>query len=490
MALNTPDAIYAQQFSLWQEVRATLAGKYAVIDIVTCLPAPQYKTFTSFLGMEGAKLSQARSCNALSTERIKAYWARGRFLGATAKTKEDLDGMIWSHPPEVELSNPLEYLEKSANGSGSGLNDVAQKITSEMISIGRYGVLVDMPSNESGLTQSQMQEPDKAPRMIQYKAEQIIFVKCGESSNSVDEIRLVEISEQRKEGSKFDWETVERIRRLVIIEGVYHNQLFSSKEEMLSDVVPVSNGGNMDYIPFQFFGADNNSPEYSKVPLYDLANLNLGHFVLDCDNRNNLHDYSQGALFVSTNMQPHEFAAANPNGLDLGLKGINMLDQGDSAEILQPKSGTVLAEALREDVQNMIMQGAQLVTNSSGNQTLGAKRIESNSSISTLKRISCNASSGIDQLLEWISLMLGATEVSTYTLNTKFMVDALTPEMIAQHIAIVQTGKLPSSTLYETARKAGFTNKSDEELMEEAEADNLSLPGMTEEQAINQAASE
>ena len=489
MALNTPDAIYTEQSQLWQEVRAALAGKYAVIDIVTCLPAPQYKLYPSYTGMTTEQQQQANQCNTANTLRVQSYWARGRFFNATSRTKESLDGMIWSKQPEEDLANSVSYMEQSADGSGSGLREVAQKITSELVSIGRYGVLVDMPDNESGLTQAQMQEPDKAPRMIQYKAEQIIFVKCNGLANAVDEIRLIEFVEQRKEGSDYDWETVQRIRRLVMIEGAYHNQLLTEKGEVITDVVPVSNGSVMSEMPFQFFGADNNSPEYSKVPLYDLANANLGHFVLDCDNRDNLHFHGQG--MTNTFVQnPEDVNRENPGGIDVGAKGINTFGENDRVEILQLEAtGAIPAEMLRDE-QRMVMQGAQLVTESSSNQTLGAKEIDVGTSTSTLKRIAYNASTGIEQCLLWAAEFLGSSDESVYQLNTDFVTDSLTPEMIAQHIAIVQTGLLPRSPLYETARSAGFTKKSDEELMEEAEADNLSLPGMTEEQAIIQAASE
>jgi len=49
---------------------------------------------------------------------------------------------------------------------------------------------------------------------------------------------------------------------------------------------------------------------------------------------------------------------------------------------------------------------------------------------------------------------------------------------------------MPRETLYETARKAGFTELDNEELKDLAEKDDLALGGMTEQQAIEQAATE
>ena len=480
------DTNYQEQFNLWQEVRAAIAGKYKVLQIITCLPGPQYKQYPVF-GTD-AQIAQANACNQANALRVTSYWSRGRFFNATGRTHESLGGMVWSKEPEVELAPKLDYLEKNADGAGSGLREVAQAVIDEVDSIGRYGILVDMPSNEQRLTQAQMQMPENAPRFIQYNAEQIIYFRVAGNSQSVDEIRLTEVKSVQK--NDFDWEDEIHIRRLIMIDGIYHNQLFNDKKEKLSDVEPLANGKKLTEIPFQFFGADNNSPEYSKVPLYDLANANLGHFVLDCDNRDNLHYHGQGMTNVFTDMGPEEFSESNPNGLDVGAKGRNLFKATDKVELLQLEAtGAIPAEMVR-DQERMVMLGAQLVTNASSTQTLGAKEIEVTTSTSTLKRIAFNVTEGIEQCLEWAALFLGETTESTYKINTDFVTDDMSPEMVGKHMELVQGGVLPKSTLYETARKIGLTKKSDEELAAEAEKDSAEMVGMSQESAITQAANE
>ena len=329
--LAATDDKYTEQFDLWRQVRAAINGKYAVVNIVTCLPSPQYKLYPTWSGMTEAQKQQATQCNQANALRIASYWSRGRFFNATGRTSESLDGMIWSKNPEVELSPKLAYLEDSADGGGSGLREVVQKVTDDVVSIGRYGILVDMPSNESALTQAQMESPENAPRLICYKAEQIVYFRNAGNSKAIDEIRLLETVDIQK--SEFQWDTESRIRRLVIKDGVYHNELYDGNDDLISSVTPIANGTTLSEIPFQFFGADNNSPEYSQIPLYDLANVNLGHFVLDCDNRDNLHFHGQGMTNIFTDLTIDEFNEANPNGLDVGAKGRNLLGQNDKVEI-------------------------------------------------------------------------------------------------------------------------------------------------------------
>jgi len=136
----TGDSDYQEQLGLYAEVRAAIAGKYKVLQIITCLPGPQYKNYP--VSGTKAQQQQANACNQANSLRVAAYWSRGRFFNATGRTHESLGGMVWSKEPEVELATKLEYLESNADGAGSGLREVAQEVVDEVDSIGRYGILV------------------------------------------------------------------------------------------------------------------------------------------------------------------------------------------------------------------------------------------------------------------------------------------------------------------------------------------------------------
>ncbi len=474
---------YTVNFALWRQVRAAIKGKYAVNEIVDCLPGPQYTTTPYYPGISEEQERARKRCEAQNNLRKDSYWSRGRFFNATGRTQESLDGMIWSKQPEVVLPNQLGYLETDATGDNCGLREVAQEVTDEVISIGRHGILVDMPAvldeegNPRRLTRAESESGDKSPKLIQYLAEQIIFF----AGVGPQEIKLTEEKEEVDSDGK--WECKKYIRRLVIIDGVYHNQLWNDKKEMISDVVPVANGSTLSFIPFQFFGADNNSPQYSKVPMYDLANVNLGHYVLDCDNRDNLHFHGQGMTVVYTDMTADEFYDFNPNGLNVGAKGMNQLKADDKVEILQLDSTGAIPTEMERDEKRMIYLGAQLVQDSSSNQTLGAKEMEFGASTSTLKRISMNVSSGLEQCLDWVALFLGADGDIAYKLNTDFITDTMDAQTLSVHFQTVQSGLMPKTEYYEVARKAGLTDKTNEELIELSEQDNLDVETESEEMA-------
>ena len=485
MALDTTDNKYNQQIELWQQVRAAIAGKYAVIDIVTCLPGPQYKIYNTY-GKDQAAIDNANNCNAINTQRKAAYWARGRFFNATGMTHKSNNGMVWSKDPDVVLATKLGYMENNADGSGAGLREVAQKVVKDVSSIGRYGILVDMPKAEGMPTQAQQESGEMAAKLITYRAEQIFYVRAAGNSKAVDEIRLHEIKSVKK--GEFDWEDKVYTRRLIIIDGIYTNELYDDKAELVEPATqPKANGKLLTEIPFQFFGADDNSPEYSEIPLYDLASANLGHFVLDCDNRDNLHYHGQGMTNIFTGMSTEAFNEANPGGLDVGAKGRNLMDADDRIEVLQIAATGAIAEEMLRDENRMVMLGAQLVQDTSSNQTLGAKEMEFGASTSTLKQITRNVSLGIEQCLDWAGMFMGDSGENKYQLNTDFVTDSMTPQMLQQHILLVQGGVLPTETLYEAARMAGLTKLDNDELKELALNDSSRISGTDEEAAIAQA---
>jgi len=462
--LRSESIEFLKHCEIYKQIRAVIRGKYAVIDIVTCLPQPQYRDY-SLVGANKEQMQHAAKCADLNSQRTRAYWARGRLLNATSRTSESLAGMVFSEMPVYELSPSLAYIEKNANGYGKSLNDLAGDVVEDVIALGRCGALVDMPVSDITPTIAEQETGALAPKICIYKAESIFYSRVDEYG-VLQEVRLIEIRSIKKAATKYSYEDVKYLRRLVMQDGVYVNELYDENDKLQQVIAPKMNGAAMSFIPFYFFGSDSNDSEYSKPPLYDLANMNLGHFVHDCDNRSNTHDNAMGLTVVYTDMSVVEFEESNPNGLDFGAKGKNMLRQGDKVEILQIQQSSATRESMQDDVKSMIYMGAQLVQDVNTNVTLGAKEMEFGASISTLKRVSLNVSRGFDQLLNWCAMMLNDTQESTYKLNTKFITDAFTPQLLAVHMQMIQGGVLPSKTAFEAARKAGLTDLPDDELAE------------------------
>lgn len=474
---------YTQRLVDWQQTRAAIKGKNEVVNIITLLPSPLYNNYSSCISSDDPVAQQIylkqQETNNL---RKQAYWARGRYFNATGRTHTSLDGMLWSKPPEVELSPNIAYMEDNANGGGVSLNDFIKDLSSEDLEVGRYGVLVDMPQRADGTrpTISDIENGFSA-RLVGYKAESIFYWRMDSKTNNLAEVRLFETREEKADN--FNYETVTYVRRLILIDGVYNNELYNDQGELIETVTPKANGRVLNYIPFQFFGAKSNSPKVDNPPLYDLAQMNLGHFVLDCDNRDNLHYHGQGMTNIYTDMTPEEFQRRNPAGLDVGAKGRNMFNQGDKVEVLQIAATGAIPSEMDKDEKRMVSLGAQLVQDVNTNVTLGAKEMEFGASVSQLKQVSYNISQGTTQCLIWADAFMGGSGNASYKQNTDFVTDSLTPEMLNHYFASVQAGVIPKVIYFEALRSVGATDLENDEIETLALEDGADMQGESEEVA-------
>ena len=464
MPIDTKHKAYEYNLNDWAKTEAAVKGKQALINLE--LIAPDYRITAS---------------NALKVRtRKERYFDRGRYLNAVGRTVEVLDGMVFSEEPEVTIPGKLEYMITNAGSDGSSLYDIAQKAVKENIKLGRFGGLVDLPLTETGQTIHEVEVGMNVPQITTYKAEQICYWL---SSGSLVEVRLLECYDAMSQDG-LDVVSKEQVRRLVMADGVYHNQVWR-ENSMYSDVEPVANGKKMNYIPFAFLGSESNNAEVDKIPMLDLADYNIGHFLLDCDNRENLHYHGQGMTNVYTGMDTNSFNEANPTGLDVGAKGVNQLGQDDRVEILQMEATGAISKEMELDEKRIIMMGGQLVIDSNSNQTLGAKTMEFSSSTSTLKKISQNTSNWMETLIAYCADMLNATGEIEYQLNKVFITDLMDPAMVSNHLQAVIQGVLPKSTFNETAREVGFTDKSDEDIEKDLQDEAfVTPPAMSKEGAI------
>jgi len=459
MSIDSSNKEYDFHVEEWQCIEASIKGKKELLEMgLTC---PDYRETAS----NYSKVAL----------RKKKYFERGRYFNAVGKTVNTLSGMVFEKDPEIDVPAQMDYIYTTAGSDGANISDIAQSVVAKLISVGRVGVFVDSPVNDAGQTIYEIESGINVPQITVYNAEQMFN---WYSEGALQEVRLLE-TYSILDGLDRDFKT--QIRRLVLVDGVYFNQVWRDYD-LYSEVAPTSNGTTMDYIPFYFGGSTSNNTKIDKPPMRDLSEYNIGHFLLDCDNRENLHFHGQGMTNVYTDMSPEDFNSANPNGLDVGAKGVNQMREKDKIEILQIASTGALTEGMERDEKRMIMLGAQLIVDTNSNTTLGAKEMEFSSSVSTLKQVAHNASRLIQKSLQTINDMLGLSNDVVFKLNNDFVLDVTDATLVATHLQSVVQGVLPASTFYETARKAELTEKTDEEIEKDIADNAYIVPGQTLEQ--------
>jgi len=489
--LREVDCEYPTHMQMWEEIDACNQGAKQVIKLVSDRPSTVYPDCPmmnySHLDEDGQKkaANYTYNKNLANKARRDEYWSRGRFFNAVGKTVESFHGMIHNYKAEANLSPKMQIIAEDITGSGQAIEELEKTITYQLILNGRFGGLSDMKSTDRELTAAEQEMPEYRPKVICYEAKNIL--RAVVMNGSVIDITLNEPTTVKSEGDDYSYKCVEYTRRLMLINGVYVNRLYNDKDELTEESTPRASGKVLQEIPFVFYGSDANTPAYSKPPMFDLAHINLGHFSLDCDNRDNLYYHGQGQTNVFTDMEGYEFDSLNPTGLDTGAKGKNMFKAGDKVELLQLEATGAIPQEMLRDQDRMIQAGAQVVQPNGSAMTLGQKKIETGSSLSTLGRISHNASSGLEQQMEYLAMFAGAPTGDTYKVNSKFITDDMTPEMLNVHLALVQGGVLPQVTLNDSARQAGLTKLDNEQIADELMKDSESLAGLSEKEAALQA---
>ncbi len=450
---ETVDRGYELSRPIWEHVHAAIRGKQGAMELII---------HDNFYGIVKPNYRVTNENQREVSEREKKYFGRGRFFNATGSTHDKYVGMVGAVPVDFKLPAKIEGMGDNIDGENSTLNDFALEVVSELLVTARYGVLSNPPM-QAGQTQSVA--GGNLPAMIGYKAEHIIFHRVDKGL--LQEVRLLETYWEKV--NDFDWELKKQVRRLYLdMNGDYTSEIWRNGEaESDKTVQPVVKGSKLKAIPFQFYGSENNKPTYDRPVMFDLAHQNLGHFQLDCDNRDNLHYHGQGMTNIYTDSDAKQLDEDNPGGIDVGAKGKNIWGVNDKVEILQLEATGAIATEMERDEKRMIMLGAQVVQDSSSTQTLGAKQIESNASTSQLKRISLNASAGLTQNLQWCAEFAGANADEVMVkVNTKFITDDLTAQDVQAVFAGVQGGLLPDELFIEAVQKAGYTDKTGDEIKE------------------------
>ena len=127
--VTTQHPVYVEHAPQWSIVRDCAAGSDAVKARKT--------KYLPMLDSHHAK-----------PEKYTDYLQRALFYNATGRTIQGLAGGIFQKAPSVEAFNALEDT-KDITLTGEPLEMFALKTTKEYLTTGRYGILVDMSSEEA-----------------------------------------------------------------------------------------------------------------------------------------------------------------------------------------------------------------------------------------------------------------------------------------------------------------------------------------------------
>jgi hypothetical protein len=379
-----------------------------------------------------------------NVEAYRAYQKRAIFYGATARTLEALIGAIFRKDPTWTVSSRLEKRMENFDGRGNTVYTAAQKAVKQVISKGRYGVLVDMPATPDLLDESSL-----IPFFAGYSAASIRMWRTREFSGipKLDQVILQEFT-QRPAEDGFGFDIVPRYRVLELDNaGFYQIRLFTATgpddAEFMEQptIKPMPSGSRIDYIPFIFLNPGDLMPDLTKPPLLDLADVNLAMYRASADLENGRHHTAHCTPYIigldGTNQKQTWRIGGDvvwqlPDGCSVGMleytgQGLGSLENG-----------------VNEKREQMAFLGARLLRDQKkAAETAEAQEIQQSGENATLAAISRTVSDGFKKALNIAEEWTSSRKEAEFELNQDFFSRRMDPAEITALFSVLQGGGIP-----------------------------------------------
>ena len=470
MPVNSTHPEYDAMWPHWVRARDVLEGEVAV---------------------KGARQRYLPRLDSQSDEEYAAYVQRALFFNATARTAEGYCGLIFRRPPFVKLPDAKTSIGRAMalfahcpDMMGSTLTGYANKVVSEVISVGRAGTLIDWESEVENRVYASLYG---AENILNWRVERI------NGRNITTMVALREVRSKRAEGrsdnegaDQFVEEIEEQIRVLRLMPG---DRFEESKKQPYSCVVeiwqreekkksrtrgsaslqdkddwklvetriPLRLGKPLPLIPFVFHGARHAQTSIEKLPLADIIAVNLDHYRLDADYKHGMHftalptawvsgfDKSSSLRIGSSTAWVTETTGATAGYLEFNGQGLQTFERAmDRDERLLAVLGSRLLES-----QKKVGETAQAI------------ELRQSGENSILGNIAINLSLSLTQVLRW-ACWWNSTEESPdditndqvlVELNTDFSTKGLSAQEIQSIVSAWQANAISRDTMTDLFRR-------------------------------------
>jgi Domain of unknown function (DUF4055) len=432
MPVDTVHPDYAEFKEKWERCRDALEGDEAVKEKgVDYLPQPAGQ----------------------DDDEYEAYKTRALFYNATGRTLDAMVGMVFRKTPEIAIADSILPFLDDINLSRVPFLTFAQQVFSEILSVGRAGVLVDMQDENASAT-------NRRAYFVRYRTEQIInwrseFIDSRESLTlvvlhevvseadssdpyvliSYDQYRVLSLESPITGGASTYWM---RIYRVMTADN-------KSSTQLVSGVQPKLKGRPLEFIPFVMITPMGLSLEIVKPPLLDLVDLNLSHYRSSAD-------LESGRFYTG---HPQPWLAGFPDSEEYVIGGATVWVTSDptaKAGMLE-FTGTglgALENALVSKEKMMASLGARLLEEQKrASEAAETVKLRQAGEQSILQRLAKSVSGGLTQALTWLSLWMGAGDKASANLNSDYIDTSIDSAMLRELVGLYQSGGMSFETLYQ-----------------------------------------
>lgn len=443
MPVNALSSGYTEAYPDWQQLRDTMAGEKAV---------------------KAQKTKYLPKLESQTEAEYAAYLDRALYFNATRRTRDGLLGMVFRRAPVLALGAGTEKLTpglSTITRDGQSFQVFARGVLAEMIGMGRYGALVDMPAPGEIGGNSRVQ-----PYLTSYKAEDIISwrQKLIRGRMVVDQIVVREAVEKDAEDGFgtivsvqwrelfLDWKDggvyKQRVWHEVEVPGKRRSDKPTIEMRVLAEITPTRRGNPFDFIPFVFFGASSLRPDVERSPLQDISDLNIHHFKAAADLCHGRH-YTAIPVYTATGVAEGSTFVAAPNRVWVST------DPETKYGLLEYSGqGLKFAENATQDIERqMAILGARLIVSplDRGSENPEVVKLRERGEASLLLSLVETAEEGLSLLLRyWAAWQdVEKTDDIKVQLNRDFSDTPLEYRDALMLIRFFQAGVLPLDAILE-----------------------------------------
>jgi len=434
-----PDWTHPQVLAQWEDwklVRDACAGERVVKEATTeYLPKWEGHSMQDYL----------------------AFLTRACYFNFSDRTRRALVGTIFRRSTSIrdfpEAGQPL--LEKFSL-DGTTFRKSMASAALELLTTGRYGALVDLPSVES---------VNPRPFVKFYAAEDILDWDIGvlpDGSTGPTRIVVREWAAQSKNyGIKhYYW----NLRLLEISGGRYVQTLFSAANRNAKldpgDVVAgfervplLIRGRPIDYIPFHLFNThkQGNAWDVGQAPILEIARLNMSHYQSSAA-------LEHGLFYTATPIYAVERTGDGQGSYKLGAGLVWELEKGATAKLLEFNGNGLkfLENALESKVSMAASLGGRLLgvstrsTSESDNSLKLKDRNEQTMLLDVVEELDDGAKRLMTWMLDYANLGKPEFEIAH---NRDFLFDTIGSREFRVAAQMYKDGALPIEMLHHYLRK-------------------------------------
>jgi hypothetical protein len=365
-------------------------------------------------------------------------------------------------------------------------------VFNENLSVGRVGVLVEMPPADGPAVVGAKPE-DARPYWVTYKAEQIINYRC-DVYHGKRRVVLVILKEDHEVPDPRDpYVTVceTRYRELLLEGGVYVQRVHEKGATQTGDFVvteeirPTRLGKPLDFIPFVFLNTTSIEPEIEEPALLDLVDVNLSHYRSSAD-------YEHGAHFTAL-PTPWVVGAPPQTSLKIGAGTAWILNETpfSKAEMLEYSGqglGAIEKIVDRKEKRMAVLGARLLEQQATQTDTATAVRLRQTGDESILKRLANAVSAGLTRALRyhvwWTTsgtMEDAKVQEARVALNTDFIETHLAGPELTALVGAYQSAAISFDTLFFNLEKGelippGRTIEEEKDAIESEEEKRLEMP--------------